>query len=249
MERVFFSRRLGACRRRTPRTRVDLKVPQDAPHRDLSDAPLRFDLALGVRRRHVPIFLLKKMDPCSGSPPLLAATSLASRTSSTSESRKIACATCSTNTVRQHHAAKAETTARLVLGRARQLLWPYASPPAVMAYIVMAYTVMAYTAMAHLQNAHLRQLKLPPDGLLDYARRTIALGRLKAVRLARHCNLCCPARFRIWVWSIKLWPLPCHCNLCCPARFRIWLWSIKLWPLPCHCHLCCPARFKYSYGL
>ena len=30
----FFSQHLGACRRRTPRTRVDPKVPEDAPHRD-----------------------------------------------------------------------------------------------------------------------------------------------------------------------------------------------------------------------
>ena len=30
-ERRFFSRYLGACRRRPPRTRVDLKVSQDAP--------------------------------------------------------------------------------------------------------------------------------------------------------------------------------------------------------------------------
>ena len=36
---------LGACRRRTPRTRVDLKVPEDAYHRDLSGATLRLELA------------------------------------------------------------------------------------------------------------------------------------------------------------------------------------------------------------
>ena len=46
-ERVFFQC-LGACRRRTPRTRVDIKVPTDASHRDLFDATLRFDPALGV---------------------------------------------------------------------------------------------------------------------------------------------------------------------------------------------------------
>ena len=38
----------------TPTTRVDLKVPKDASHRDLSGATLRLDLALGVRRRHAP---------------------------------------------------------------------------------------------------------------------------------------------------------------------------------------------------
>ena len=43
---------LGACRRRTPRTRVDLKVPEDASHPDRSDATLRSELALGVRRGH-----------------------------------------------------------------------------------------------------------------------------------------------------------------------------------------------------
>ena len=33
---------------------ADLKVPHDASHRDLSDATLRSDLALGVHRRHAP---------------------------------------------------------------------------------------------------------------------------------------------------------------------------------------------------
>ena len=42
------------CRRRTPRSRADLRVARDAPCRDLSDATLRFDPALGVRRRHAP---------------------------------------------------------------------------------------------------------------------------------------------------------------------------------------------------
>ena len=49
----FFFQFLGACRRRAPRTCVGLKVPNDASHRDLSDAILRFDLALGARRWHV----------------------------------------------------------------------------------------------------------------------------------------------------------------------------------------------------
>ena len=35
---IFKKILVGACRRRTPRTRVDLKVPTDASHRDLSDA-------------------------------------------------------------------------------------------------------------------------------------------------------------------------------------------------------------------
>ena len=36
----------GACRRRTPRTRADLKVPKDAPHRrPFRRLPLRFDPA------------------------------------------------------------------------------------------------------------------------------------------------------------------------------------------------------------
>ena len=39
-ERGFFQH-LGACRRRTPRTRVGLKVSKDASHRDPSDATLR----------------------------------------------------------------------------------------------------------------------------------------------------------------------------------------------------------------
>ena len=38
--------RRGAC--------ADLKGPKDTSHRDLSDATVRFDLALGVRRRHAP---------------------------------------------------------------------------------------------------------------------------------------------------------------------------------------------------
>ena len=53
-ERVFFQH-LGACRRRTPtRPGPIWKAPKDAPHRDLSDATVRFDLVLGVRRRHAP---------------------------------------------------------------------------------------------------------------------------------------------------------------------------------------------------
>ena len=53
-ERGFFFQYLRACRRRTPRTRADLKVLKDASCRDLSDATLRFDLALGVCRRRAP---------------------------------------------------------------------------------------------------------------------------------------------------------------------------------------------------
>ena len=40
----------GKCREPV----ADVKVPKDASHRDLSDATLRFDLALGVGRRHAP---------------------------------------------------------------------------------------------------------------------------------------------------------------------------------------------------
>ena len=50
----FFFQYLGACRRRTPTTCVDLKVPEDASHRDLSDAALRLDLSFGVDRRRAP---------------------------------------------------------------------------------------------------------------------------------------------------------------------------------------------------
>ena len=49
-ERRFFFQYLGAGRRHTPRTRVGLKVREDASHRDLSGATLRSDLA----RRHAP---------------------------------------------------------------------------------------------------------------------------------------------------------------------------------------------------
>ena len=53
-ERVGIFRCLGACQRRTPRTRADLKVPPDAPHGDLaSNATLRFDLGISMRRRVV----------------------------------------------------------------------------------------------------------------------------------------------------------------------------------------------------
>ena len=41
----FFFQFLGACRRRTPRICVDLRVRKDASHRVLSDATLRSDLA------------------------------------------------------------------------------------------------------------------------------------------------------------------------------------------------------------
>ena len=51
---------LGARRWRTSMSRVDLKVPQGAPDRNLCDATLRFDLALGVRRRHGPKCCKKK---------------------------------------------------------------------------------------------------------------------------------------------------------------------------------------------
>ena len=50
----FFFQYLGACRRRTPRTRVGLKGPSDVSRPDLSNAALRSDLALDVRRRHAP---------------------------------------------------------------------------------------------------------------------------------------------------------------------------------------------------
>ena len=50
----IFCKIFGGCQRRLPRTNVDLKAPKDASHRDFSDATLRFDLALGVRRRHAP---------------------------------------------------------------------------------------------------------------------------------------------------------------------------------------------------
>ena len=42
---LFFSTYLGACRRRTPRSRADVKVSKDASNRDPSEATLRFDLA------------------------------------------------------------------------------------------------------------------------------------------------------------------------------------------------------------
>ena len=48
----FFSQNIGACRRRAPRTCINLNVSKDTSHRDLSDPTLRFGLALGVRRRH-----------------------------------------------------------------------------------------------------------------------------------------------------------------------------------------------------
>ena len=53
-ERRFCFQYFDACRRRTPRTCVYLKVPTHASHQGLSDPTLRFDLALGIRRRHAP---------------------------------------------------------------------------------------------------------------------------------------------------------------------------------------------------
>ena len=50
----FLTFDLGACRRRTPRPRTDLKVPKNAPRQDLFDAACRFNPALGDRRRHAP---------------------------------------------------------------------------------------------------------------------------------------------------------------------------------------------------
>ena len=52
----FFFQHLGACRRRTPRTLVDVKVPKDASHQDLSNVtPLTRSnpsaFAVGMRRK------------------------------------------------------------------------------------------------------------------------------------------------------------------------------------------------------
>ena len=63
--RVFFQY-LGACRRRTQRTCIDLKVPKDASDRDLSDATLRFDLAPRCSPSAC-AEIFRKTDPCSGS--------------------------------------------------------------------------------------------------------------------------------------------------------------------------------------
>ena len=41
----FFFQHLGACRRRAPRSRADLKVPEDTSRRDFSGATRRSDLA------------------------------------------------------------------------------------------------------------------------------------------------------------------------------------------------------------
>ena len=59
---AFFFQYLGACRRQTPRTRVDLKVPTYTPFQWL---PSGLTLPLGVRHWHNPQKLLK-MDPHSG---------------------------------------------------------------------------------------------------------------------------------------------------------------------------------------
>ena len=42
---MFFVKYLGARRRQTPGTHVNMKVPKDASHRHFSDAALRFDVA------------------------------------------------------------------------------------------------------------------------------------------------------------------------------------------------------------
>ena len=59
---AFFFDNLGACRRRTPGARVNLKVPKNASHRDLFDATLRFDLAPRRSPSACPEKLLK-IDP------------------------------------------------------------------------------------------------------------------------------------------------------------------------------------------
>ena len=46
--RIFFHKYLGARRRRTPRANADLEVPDDASHRDLSDAIIGSVVALGI---------------------------------------------------------------------------------------------------------------------------------------------------------------------------------------------------------
>ena len=59
--RVYFWQLFGACRRRTPRARSNRRVASERARSALSDAPLRFDLALGVRRRYAPKGGKKKM--------------------------------------------------------------------------------------------------------------------------------------------------------------------------------------------
>ena len=55
----------GACRRRTPRTEVDQRVPKDASRRDLSDATLLCDLA-PRRMPSASSEKVAKVDPRSG---------------------------------------------------------------------------------------------------------------------------------------------------------------------------------------
>ena len=74
----------GERRRPVP----DPKVPRDASHRDLSDATLRSDLALGVRRRHAP-----KSCPKNRSAP-------SDRSDTSSWCRRTACATTSRRPLR-----------------------------------------------------------------------------------------------------------------------------------------------------
>ena len=54
-----------------------LKVPKRTSHRDLSDATLQFDLALGVRRRHAPSIVkrIPALQPCTSSTKATAARS------------------------------------------------------------------------------------------------------------------------------------------------------------------------------
>ena len=70
-ERLFFSIYIfGACRRRTPRTWVDLRVSKDASHpRPFRHHPPRFVLALGVRRRHAPKSRQKNRSALGPPPP------------------------------------------------------------------------------------------------------------------------------------------------------------------------------------
>ena len=51
---LYFWRLFGACRRQTPRARSNRRVALERARSDLSDATLRFGLALGVRRWHAP---------------------------------------------------------------------------------------------------------------------------------------------------------------------------------------------------
>ena len=144
---AFFFHYLGACRRRTPRTRADLKVPRDTPHPRRSRCHPPFSIEpLGARRRRSPSAFAKNRRGAPSEPtwswfrdmPLPnhpGALSISSRSSDPSSSNPSCSALPASSPV-----GNSDRSGANLCGYALYIVMVYV----VMAHIVMAYVVMAY---------------------------------------------------------------------------------------------------------